>query len=844
MAIDFTKRLGKKTVTDPHDPIKLYDTLDRKVDKGPLRPAQVTILTDWHSSRRTERDVVVKLHTGQGKTLIGLLLLQSKLNEGVGPAIYVCPNKFLANQTRVQAEQFGVAVCKDDGDLPHEFLESKAILVTHVQKLFNGHTQFKLGNKSLDVGSIVIDDAHACVDSIRDACIITIEKENGAYRKLCELFSSALESQGAGTFADIQNGNRDAILPVPYWAWQDKQAEIIAALNPIVQKPTNQKERPHGAWFVWPLLKDNLKHCQCIVSGMSIQITPYLPPLEMFGSYFKAKHRVFMSATVTNDSFLVRGLQLSPDVLRKPLTIPNEKWSGEKMVLLPSLIDYKLTREVIVNELGKPVARRSYGVVALTPSFPAAGFWEKCGATVAKTDSIETEIGKLKAGDCEKTLVFASRYDGIDLPDQMCRILVFDSTPHASNLADAYEEHCRSGSRISVLRLARSIEQGLGRSVRGEKDYSVVIVIGTELVRLIRSRETKDVFSAQTRMQIEIGQEIVEMAQSSKAGDPWKTLIEVVNQCLKRDQGWKDYYAEKMDQATTVSTADVTLDMFAMEMAAEQAAQGGDAATAINTIQKLIDAHVKDPSDCGWYLQEIARYAYENSKADSNKYQLSAHKKNRMVMRPANGMVVDKIALLSQKRVENVKSWIASKASYDELHLAVDDILGRLEFGTKADRFESAIQELGTALGFASQRPDKEWKAGPDNLWAVRDGEYFVIECKSEVDTARAEINKGESGQMNNACAWCETNYPGAATVNVMVIPTKKLSKASGFNKTVLILRMAGLRKFVGAARAFYQEFAKLDLNDLSLPKVQELLDAHKLTVEGIKAHLEQAVQL
>lgn len=842
MPIDFTKRLGKKTVTDPHDPIKLYDTLDRKVDKGPLRPAQEAILTDWHAFRRTQRDVVIKLHTGQGKTLIGLLLLQSKLNEGVAPAIYVCPNRFLANQTRLQAEQFGIAVCKDDGNLPHEFLDSKAILVTHVQKLFNGQTQFKLGNKSLDVGGIVIDDAHACVDSIRDACVITIEKENEVYRKLSDLFAQALTEQGAGTFADIQNGNHDALLPVPYWAWQDKQDEVIASLSAIVQRPNNPKEKPHGAWFVWPLLKDNLKHCQCIVSGDSIQITPFLPPLEMFGSFFKAKHRIFMSATVTNDSFLVRGLQLAPEVLRTPLTIPNEKWSGEKMILLPSLIDEKLGREAIVNAFGKSVAKRSYGVVALTPSFAAAGFWEKCGATVAKTESMEAEIIKLKSGDCEKTLVFASRYDGIDLPDQMCRILIFDSAPHATNLAEAYEENCRSGSRISVLRLARSIEQGLGRSVRGEKDYSVVIVVGNELVRLIRSRETKDVFSAQTRMQIDIGQEIVEFAKESKDGDPWKALLDVINQCLKRDQGWKDYYARKMDEATPVVASDAILDMFALELEAERAAQGGDAATACKIIQSLIDAHVKDPSDCGWYLQEVARYAYQYSKTDSNKHQINAHKKNRTVMRPANGMIVDKIALVSQQRVENIKIWIDSKASADELRLAVDDITGRLQFGVKADRFEAAIQELGAALGFASQRPDKEWKAGPDNLWAVRDGEYFVIECKSDVDTSRSEINKGESGQMNNSCAWFETNYPGATAVNMMIIPTKKLSKASGFNKIVLILRMTGLRKFVAAAKAFFQEFQALDLKDLSPANIQELLDIHKLSVDGIKAHLEAAI--
>ena len=46
-------------------------------------------------------------------------------------------------------------------------------------------------------------------------------------------------------------------------------------------------------------------HCQGVISGVAIEIEPHVPPLAAFGSYWKAKHRVFMSATVTDDAFLV-----------------------------------------------------------------------------------------------------------------------------------------------------------------------------------------------------------------------------------------------------------------------------------------------------------------------------------------------------------------------------------------------------------------------------------------------------------------------------------------------------------------------------------------------------------
>jgi replicative superfamily II helicase len=106
--VEFRNRLSGKRVGAVIDPVKLYDTLDRAHDKGPLRPAQVAVLEEWFRARSTERDVIVKLHTGQGKTLIGLLMLQARINDKQGPALYLCPDNFLIEQTCEQAKQFHI----------------------------------------------------------------------------------------------------------------------------------------------------------------------------------------------------------------------------------------------------------------------------------------------------------------------------------------------------------------------------------------------------------------------------------------------------------------------------------------------------------------------------------------------------------------------------------------------------------------------------------------------------------------------------------------------------------------------------------------------------------------
>lgn len=837
--VDFKKRLAIKDFPKLLDPIQIYDTLDRASDKGPLRPAQLAVLNEWHKERRSERDVVLKLHTGQGKTLAGLLLLQSKLNEDGGPAVYLCPNNFLINQTCTQAAQFGVSVCvpDEDRDLPFDFFEGKTVLVTSIQKFFNGRTKFGTGPQSVSVATVLMDDAHACIDVIRENLSIRIAHEEAAYTELRNLFSSSLKDQGMGTFAEISNKNPDALLLVPYWDWRDRQAEVVD----ILAKHTDS----NSIKFAWPLLRDMLADCQCVISGNSLEISPYVPPLNLFGSYYTAKHRVFMSATVTDDSFLIRGLGLSPATVKNPLVFKDERWSGEKMILIPALIDPSLDRSAIVARFAKREDARKFGIVALVPGFAWTRDWEAYGATVAKTITIDSEIEKLKTGDCASTLVVANRYDGIDLPDTACRILVMDSKPHGQSLVDRYAESCRSTSEVTAIKSARTIEQGLGRSVRGEKDYCAIILTGPDLVKTIRSKASRRYLSNQTTTQIDIGLEIAEMAEedAEKSQRPIAALVALINQCLRRDVGWKEFYVERMDKVASSAPSGTMLDLFQKEFEAEKTYQDGDIDGAIKTLQSLMDEEIADESDKGWYLQEMARYRYPHSKAESNKLQLAAHRKNRFLLKPQVGMEVSRIEAVSQKRIENIISWIKQFDGYEDLSIALEDILSAMTFGTLADRFEGAIDSLAKALGFIGQRPDKEWKEGPDNLWALRDNEFLVIECKSQVQLTRSEINKGETEQMNSSCAWFGRHYSGSKATNIMIIPTNRLANAAGLTHDVRVMQAKGLAKLHENVRKFFAEFKDLDFNDLSEKRVQEYINTHGLSVDSIRSDYTNSIR-
>lgn len=835
--VDFKKRLAGKKAEKPVDPIKLYDTLDRAHDKGPLRPAQLSVLRSWFTNHLDDQDAIVKLHTGQGKTLIGLLMLQAQLNNGKGPALYLCPDNFLIDQTCEQAKQFGITTCRADTELPDDFLNSDKILVTSVQKLFNGLTKFGLGRKSISVGALLMDDAHACADTIREACRIRIPSDEPAYDALQTLFADDLEQQGLGTYADICNDKRDALLPVPYWAWIGREAEVARILSAHADRKSIK--------FAWPLLKNILGHCQCVLSGAAIEIEPYIPPLADFGSYADASHRIFMSATVTDDAFLIKGLQLKPETILNPLTYAKESWSGEKMVLMPSLIHEELSRELIVKNYGTPKPKRRHGVVALAPSFARIKDWETYGAIVANKETVAAAIQGLRKEMYENAVVLVNRYDGIDLPDDTCRILIFDGKPFSESLIDLYEEMCRPDSVATLMRTVRTVEQGMGRSVRGEKDYSVVIIVGSDITRLVRDRDSRKFLSPQMATQIEIGLEIAEMArQEIDAGAaPSAAFNDLVRQCLGRDEDWKAFYVEQMAKVKPAGANERILRAYAAELEAEQAYRNGDYGTAVEALQNLLDRKMADSEDKGWYLQEMARYHYRSNRPESQRLQIAAHTANRLLLRPSDGVTVAKLTLVSQGRMERIANWARQFENYAQLDVALSDILGRLVFGTKADKFEQALDEVSRALGFAGERPDKEWKEGPDNLWALDDTQYILWECKSEVEINRSEINKREAEQMNRSSSWFEKHYAGMKVKRMIVHPAYAEASAASFTHEVEAMREAELKRFVKRLREFFKSFESLNFKDLSTTHIQKLVNSHGLSVESLLTDYSKKVK-
>ena len=832
--VDFAKQVARQNAPREVDPIQLYAGLDRRSDTGPLRPAQEFVLREWHRNHRGEADGIIKLHTGQGKTIVGLLALLSKLHEGVGPCLYLSPNRFLADQTCAQAERFGIPVLNGNqlNDLPLDFTKGRKIYVATAQKLFNGKTRFGLHANSVQVGSVVMDDCHACIDIMKKACSIFLSPEEDGYQELLNIFSQDLEDQGAGTYLEIKEGDYNSMLPVPYWSWIDRIDDVTKIIGKHREK-TSVK-------YAWPILRDRLESCYCVVSGSGLEITPYLTPIETFGSFVDAKHRLYMSATVSDDSFLVKGLRLNPKIISNPIVYPDEKWLGEKMILIPDLIDPCFDQRPLVEKIGRPPkveATRRFGSVVICSSSNVAAKWKNVGAEVADKDTVTVNVQRLLSGDYSHALCIVNRYDGIDLPDNACRLLVLDSKPFSGGLAERYIDSCRPDSEVTAQRIARSVEQGIGRGVRGEKDFCAVVVLGSELARVVQDSSIAAHYSPQTQKQIEIGLEIADLSryEVDRGVDGADVVIDCLKKFFARDQGWKDFYQDRMKNVSSASVNLRLLKLYVAELNAEIFQQRGRYQEAKMAIQRLLDDDsTLTSAERGWYTQEMARLVYKSSKSEALALQQSAHTTNGYVLKPKDQTVFKRLEPLSQLRVSQLIQWAQNSSSHQELLVRVNSILDDLRFGVDSERFESAVHHLGMALGYASERPDKVWKKGPDNLWCLERGRYLLIECKNEAKLVRGEIYKSETGQMNNSYAWFAENYPGATVHPIMIINTRVLGAGAGFNMEVAIMKDRDLRSLCRNVKLFYQEFLQAKLLELDPGIIERWLHQHALNTDAL----------
>ena len=226
--VDFNKLRSQSLRPAPVDPLEIFRRMPKPQGINDLYTSQAEVLEAWFN-RKDERDTVVKLHTGGGKTLVGLLIAQSTLNELKEPVLYLAPTTQLVNQTLEKARSLGIAAVPyvRGQPLADDFVNGKAIMVASYKALFNGFSKFGVrgGRMPVKTGAVILDDAHVAFSVVRESFTLEISSKDDKekYDALCTLFRATFKNMDRlGTFDDTVSGLSNVVIEVPYWAWHEQ----------------------------------------------------------------------------------------------------------------------------------------------------------------------------------------------------------------------------------------------------------------------------------------------------------------------------------------------------------------------------------------------------------------------------------------------------------------------------------------------------------------------------------------------------------------------------------------------------------------------------------------------
>lgn len=531
----------------PESPDRLFRDLPRRKHAS-LYDHQGQVLRNYVSKALEAPDVALQLPTGSGKTLVGLLLAEWRRRKYQERVVYLCPTRQLVNQVADEAlAKYGLTVQAFTGKVKNYTPEAKTsyqdgerVAVTTYSSLFNVNPFFD------EPDIIIVDDAHAAENYIASQWSLRIDRfepqDNTLFNAVAGVLKGCLTNTNYSRLTGSWRSVDDA-------SWVDKVPtheliEIADELRSAISENIGESDQR----YAWRMLADNLHACQLYVSSSEVLLRPLIPPTWSHAPFANAKQRIFMSATLGAGGDLER---LTGRTKIERLAIP-EGWErqgiGRRFFVFPEKSlepDEALDlRHRLMNKAGRSLV--------LTPS--------QVDATEVVNDvtenlkfevftATELETSKAEFTTAERAVaVVANRYDGIDFPDDDCRLLFVEGLPRATNLQERFLMNRMGASLLFNERVQTRVMQAIGRCTRSLNDYSAVVVTGEDLPAYLTDRKRRSYFHPELQAELEFG-----IDQSTKVNA--REILDNFSIFLEHEQEWEDANQGILDARATATQA-------------------------------------------------------------------------------------------------------------------------------------------------------------------------------------------------------------------------------------------------------------------------------------------------
>lgn len=518
-------------------------------------------------------------------------------------------------------------------------------------------------------------------------------------------------------------------------------------------------------------LWEHIGTCAIFVSAKEIEITPPFIPTGVYEFLGRGVRRIYLSATMEYETDFVRGFGRRT---KAPIIPDNDAGNGERLILLGSRFPEKTTKEGIATEILK-----NNKLLVSVPSYPKASSWKAHG-TPPKREKFTDELQAFRTAK-SGAFILVSRIDGIDLPQDTCRVMLIDGAPSGASLMDQYLFHHLNLSNLFSTKMAGRITQLLGRINRGRSDYSAFVVYGSDINNWLKTERNIALLPPLIRKQVILSQTVQDDMENATPTE----VSNVISQVLSRDTGWLKFYRETVDGLEVSAEALEKVKERELQLASSAEAEckfmtrlwQGDVEGARTALIDVLDnTATADARLAGWYSLWIAMTYdmqgdtttsiahYKKARARLSHWLNVPHKSESDKQLEADGRTS-----ILQKRLSavNLDGPQALSNLANKLKVNAGILVNK---SASSNAKEEALRVCGELLGYLATRPDNELGHGPDVVWQDDEANTLIaFELKTE-KTEPAEYNKAEVGQAHNHAQWLTDNIPGISADGLLIV--------------------------------------------------------------------------
>lgn len=813
MALDLSKIKAKKSENLLVEPVEIFQNSkvsDQNIND--LWLAQGDALRSWHKIR-AKHDVGVVLNTGAGKTLVGLLMAKSLVNETRGKVLYACSSIQLVDQTVSKANGYGLPVTSYfRGNFSNDlFHRGKAPCITTYQALFNGRSIFFRE----EIDAVIFDDAHAAEHLLRDHFSLKIQKQKSAdiYSELVALFKEYHQQIGmAGSFEELGAQGSTRQFFVPPFELRRQFGEVIRVLA------SAGLTLDQDTTFAWEHLKDHIDLCCVFIGNTEITFTPPFVPTQSLSYFDKKIRRVYLSATLAAPDAFIRTFGVSPDEVIAPTTTAGE---CERLILFPDRLDVGHDDVTIAKSL-----LQDRKTLVLVPTYIRAKKWEGFANPPEKnTVAAEVETFKIQGG--APKLLLAARYDGVDLPGDTCRVMVVDDLPMGVGPLERYLwEHLNLSNTLRST-VASRIVQSFGRISRGMSDHGVVLITGSKLVEWLLTPKNTEILPPFLQKQLYLG---LEISDNSEDASDFKKIIE---QCLVRDGEWLGTYEDFMSETDPLEPGgDKELVCRLAKAEAEYAdfIWNRDYPNAAKCLSRTIEDAFSFSTGTGawhslWLGNALDLMGDRESAIEMYQRAHSTHRNIPPI--PSKRDIEDKVGYPPQI-VEVDRQFATTPDGAICLPKKIHIDLAFLDGSGTSSQTEESLRALGQYLGLVSSRPDNEYGTGPDVLWQSPDSPALCIEVKTAKE-AKSQYQKKEIGQLSDHVQWVKDHTDAKEIIAIFVGPISSATTSANPPDDYMVVSLGQFKKLADVLVGALNDIAKNSLPLLLRGSVKEIFGERKL---------------